>query len=210
MEKETIVDVEFLKTSEVAEQTKLAVSTVNKYSRELEDQGYRFSKDGNTRLYKSEDVKVLMVIKDYREKTNVSLAHAVAEVMDKLEHDKKIAQAESEHAYRSVAATNVDITTNDNPQTQLVAELMRSIVREEVQNVVKDEVQKSMSELTRLFEDTVQELKVGQTEETKQILEKVLDQVSEGQQKLLESTENLGTRLEREKSTKKKWYKPWV
>ncbi|MCR6465152.1 MerR family transcriptional regulator [Bacillus paranthracis] len=209
MEEDVVVNIQFLKTSEVAEGTGLAVSTVNKYSRELEDNGYEFSKDGNTRLYTSEDVRVLRAIKNVREETNVSLSVAVAMVMEKIEHDRNIAKTEIEHIQHSVAATSADITTNDNPQTQLVAELMRSIVREEVQNAVRDEVQKSMNELTRLFENTVEELKAGQSEETKQILEKVLDQVNEGQQKMIESTEELGTRLEREKSTKKKWYKPW-
>lgn len=209
VEEDVVVNIQFLKTSEVAEGTGLAVSTVNKYSRELEDNGYEFSKDGNTRLYTGEDVRVLRAIKNVREETNVSLSVAVAMVMEKIEHDRNIAKTEIEHTQHSVAATSADMTTNDNPQTQLVAELMRSIVREEVQNAVRDEVQKSMNELTRLFENTVEELKAGQSEETKQILEKVLDQVNEGQQKMIESTEELGTRLEREKSTKKRWYKPW-
>ncbi|HFJ9374833.1 TPA: MerR family transcriptional regulator [Bacillus nitratireducens] len=210
MEEDVVVNIQFIKTSEVAEDTGLAVSTVNKYSRELEDSGYEFAKDGSTRLYRSEDVRVLKAIKSVRKETSVSLAVAVSMVMEKLEHDRNIAEEELEHAQRSVAATNVDITTNDNPQTQLVAELMRSIVRDEVQNAVREEVQKSMNELTRLFENTVEELKAGQSEETKQILEKVLDQVNEGQQKMIESTEQLGTRLEREKTIKKKWYKPWA
>ncbi|QWI25641.1 MerR family transcriptional regulator (plasmid) [Bacillus mycoides] len=210
MEEDVVVNIQFLKTSEVAEGTGLAVSTVNKYSRELEDSGYEFSKDGSTRLYTSEDVRVLKAIKSVREETKVSLVVAVSMVMKKLKHDRNIAKEELEHAQRSVAATNVDTPMNDNPQTQLVAELMRSIVREEVQSAVRDEVQKSMNELTRLLESTVEEMKAGQSEETKQILEKVLDQVSEGQQKMIESTENLGTRLEREKTPKKKWYKPWA
>lgn len=70
-----------LKTIDVSRITNLAESTIRKYSLELEKQGYEFNKDGDTRLYHADDVTVFNTLKEIREKTKVSLNHAVSVLM---------------------------------------------------------------------------------------------------------------------------------
>ncbi|ARJ25641.1 hypothetical protein B7492_31855 (plasmid) [Bacillus mycoides] len=80
-EKRDVVGEVHLKTIDVSHITNLAESTIRKYSLELEKQGYRFNKDGDTRLYHTDDVTVFNTLKEIREKTKVSLSHAVAVLM---------------------------------------------------------------------------------------------------------------------------------
>lgn len=63
-----VVSESYLKTIDVSNVTNLAESTIRKYSLELEKQGYQFNKDGDTRLYHDDDVKVFNTLKEIREK----------------------------------------------------------------------------------------------------------------------------------------------
>lgn len=75
--RDDVVSEVYLKTIDVSRITNLAESTIRKYSLELEKQGYEFNKDGDTRLYHDDDVKAFNTLKEIREKTKVSLNHAV-------------------------------------------------------------------------------------------------------------------------------------
>ncbi|WP_340135825.1 hypothetical protein [Bacillus cereus] len=79
--KDDVVSEVYLKTIDVSRITNLAESTIRKYSLELEKQGYEFNKDGDTRLYHADDVTVFNTLKEIREKTKVSLSHAVSVLM---------------------------------------------------------------------------------------------------------------------------------
>lgn len=79
--RDDVVSEVYLKTIDVSRITNLAESTIRKYSLELEKQGYEFNKDGDTRLYHADDVTVFNTLKEIREKTKVSLNHAVSVLM---------------------------------------------------------------------------------------------------------------------------------
>ncbi|MEK4503848.1 hypothetical protein [Bacillus sp. FSL R12-0069] len=79
--RDDVVSEVYLKTIDVSCITNLAESTIRKYSLELEKQGYEFNKDGDTRLYHADDVTVFNTLKEIREKTKVSLNHAVSVLM---------------------------------------------------------------------------------------------------------------------------------
>ncbi|MEH6891872.1 hypothetical protein V7024_19720 [Bacillus sp. JJ864] len=124
MEKtEDVVSEVHLKTIDVSRSTNLAESTIRKYSQELEKQGYKFNKDGDTRLYCANDVTAFNTLKEIREKTKVSLSHAVAVLMT--QHNR----ATQGVAPTEVAATRV-YGEEERHEIQVVSQEIRTFLEE--------------------------------------------------------------------------------
>ncbi|MCU5149192.1 hypothetical protein OCB70_28095 [Bacillus cereus] len=121
--RDDVVSEVYLKTIDVSRITNLAESTIRKYSLELEKQGYEFNKDGDTRLYHTDDVTVFNTLKEIREKTKVSLNHAVSVLM-----------TQQSRATQGVARSEVAVT---RPQSEEKQYALRSI-SSEIRNFLED------------------------------------------------------------------------
>ncbi|WP_028401061.1 hypothetical protein [Ectobacillus panaciterrae] len=113
-----------LKTADISHITGLAESTVRKYSLELEKQGYEFFKDGDTRLYTSNDVTVFNQVKEIRDKTKVSLSHAVAVIM-----------TQRAYATQSVAAEEVAVSKVSDEEERHVIQGMAVAMKEHIEDI---------------------------------------------------------------------------
>lgn len=147
MEKnDEVVSEVHLKTIDVSRITNLAESTIRKYSLELEKQGYQFNKDGDTRLYQADDVTVFNTLKEIREKTKVSLSHAVTVLMTQ---QKRVIQ---DVASSEVAATRVH-SEEERHTLQVVSQEMQSFfedIRTEFISFRKElEMERQSNELVR-------------------------------------------------------------
>lgn len=121
--RDDVVSEVYLKTIDVSRITNLAESTIRKYSLELEKQGYEFNKDGDTRLYHTDDVTVFNTLKEIREKTKVSLNHAVSVLM-----------TQQSRATQGVARSEVAVT---RPQSEGEQYALQSI-SSEIRNFLED------------------------------------------------------------------------
>ncbi|MGX5519314.1 hypothetical protein [Bacillus cereus] len=116
--RDDVVSEVYLKTIDVSRITNLAESTIRKYSLELEKQGYEFNKDGDTRLYHADDVTVFNTLKEIREKTKVSLNHAVSVLMT--QHSR---------ATQGVARSEVAVTRPQSEEEQYALQSISSEIR---------------------------------------------------------------------------------
>ncbi|WP_161520553.1 hypothetical protein [Bacillus cereus] len=116
--RDDVVSEVYLKTIDVSRITNLAESTIRKYSLELEKQGYEFNKDGDTRLYHTDDVTVFNTLKEIREKTKVSLSHAVSVFMT--QHSR---------ATQGVARSEVAVTRSESEEEQYALQSISSEIR---------------------------------------------------------------------------------
>lgn len=114
----------YLKTIDVSRITNLAESTIRKYSLELEKQGYEFNKDGDTRLYHADDVTVFNTLKEIREKTKVSLNHAVSVLMT--QHSR---------ATQGVARSDVAVTSVQGEEEQYALQSISSEIRNFLEDI---------------------------------------------------------------------------
>lgn len=121
--RDDVVSEVYLKTIDVSRITNLAESTIRKYSLELEKQGYEFNKDGDTRLYHADDVTVFNTLKEIREKTKVSLNHAVSVLMT--QHSRTT---------QGVARSEVAVTRVQSEEEQYALQSISS----EIRNFLKD------------------------------------------------------------------------
>ncbi|MDZ4422646.1 hypothetical protein [Bacillus cereus] len=121
--RDDVVSEVYLKTIDVSRITNLAESTIRKYSLELEKQGYEFNKDGDTRLYHADDVTVFNTLKEIREKTKVSLNHAVSVLMT--QHSR---------ATQGVARSEVAVTRPQSEEEQYALQSISS----EIGNFLED------------------------------------------------------------------------
>ncbi|MEK4002902.1 hypothetical protein MHI59_29115 [Bacillus sp. FSL K6-2822] len=121
--RDDVVSEVYLKTIDVSRITNLAESTIRKYSLELEKQGYEFNKDGDTRLYHTDDVTVFNTLKEIREKTKVSLNHAVSVLM-----------TQQSRATQGVARSEVAVTRSQGEEEQYALQSISS----EIQNFLED------------------------------------------------------------------------
>ncbi|MDA2396393.1 hypothetical protein PDN30_25995 [Bacillus cereus] len=122
--KDDVVSEVYLKTIDVSRITNLAESTIRKYSLELEKQGYEFNKDGDTRLYHADDVTVFNTLKEIREKTKVSLNHAVSVLM-----------AQHSRATQSVARSEVAVTRSRSEEEQYALQSISSEIRNFLEDI---------------------------------------------------------------------------
>ncbi|TEA45621.1 hypothetical protein EZE46_28170 [Bacillus sp. BH2] len=116
--RDDVVSEVYLKTIDVSRITNLAESTIRKYSLELEKQGYEFNKDGDTRLYHTDDVTVFNTLKEIREKTKVSLSHAVSVLMT--QHSR---------VTQGVARSEVAVTRSESGEEQYALQSISSEIR---------------------------------------------------------------------------------
>lgn len=114
----------YLKTIDVSRITNLAESTIRKYSLELEKQGYEFNKDGDTRLYHTDDVTVFNTLKEIREKTKVSLNHAVSVLM-----------TQQSRATQGVARSEVAVTRARSEDEQYALQSISSEIRNFLEDI---------------------------------------------------------------------------
>lgn len=125
MEKEgTVVSEVHLKTIDVSRITDLAESTIRKYSLELEKQGYKFNKDGDTRLYHADDVTVFNTLKEIREKTKVSLSHAVTVLM-----------TQKSRATQDVARSEVVVSREQIDEQQYALQIVSQEIRDFLEDI---------------------------------------------------------------------------
>ncbi|CUB12363.1 hypothetical protein BN2127_JRS1_04150 [Bacillus cereus] len=122
--RDDVVSEVYLKTIDVSRITNLAESTIRKYSLELEKQGYEFNKDGDTRLYHADDVTVFNTLKEIREKTKVSLNHAVSVLMT--QHSR---------ATQSVARSEVAVTRVQGEEKQYALQSISSEIRKFLEDI---------------------------------------------------------------------------
>ncbi|MGG1152675.1 hypothetical protein [Bacillus wiedmannii] len=122
--KDDIVSEVYLKTIDVSRITNLAESTIRKYSLELEKQGYEFNKDGDTRLYHAGDVTVFNTLKEIREKTKVSLNHAVSVLM-----------TQKSRATQGVARSEVAVTRSQSKGEQRALQSISSEIRNFLEDI---------------------------------------------------------------------------
>ncbi|PRT04340.1 hypothetical protein C6352_26965 [Bacillus thuringiensis] len=122
--KDDVVSEVYLKTIDVSRITNLAESTIRKYSLELEKQGYEFNKDGDTRLYHADDVTVFNTLKEIREKTKVSLNHAVSVLM-----------TQQTRATQGVARSEVAVTTSRSEEEQYALQSISSEIRNFLEDI---------------------------------------------------------------------------
>ncbi|PFM17409.1 hypothetical protein COJ41_28135 [Bacillus thuringiensis] len=122
--RDDVVSEVYLKTIDVSRVTNLAESTIRKYSLELEKQGYEFNKDGDTRLYHADDVTVFNTLKEIREKTKVSLNHAVSVLMT--QHSR---------ATQGVARSEVAVTRVQDEEEQYALQSISSEIRNFLENI---------------------------------------------------------------------------
>ncbi|MGF9814284.1 hypothetical protein [Bacillus toyonensis] len=119
-----VVSEVYLKTIDVSCITNLAESTIRKYSLELEKQGYEFNKDGDTRLYHADDVTVFNTLKEIREKTKVSLNHAVSVLM-----------TQQTRATQGVARSEVAVTRSRSEEEQYALQSISSEIRNFLEDI---------------------------------------------------------------------------
>ncbi|PES26782.1 hypothetical protein [Bacillus cereus] len=122
--RDDVVSEVYLKTIDVSRITNLAESTIRKYSLELEKQGYEFNKDGDTRLYHTDDVTVFNTLKEIREKTKVSLNHAVSVLM-----------TQQSRATQSVARSEVAVTRSQSGEEQYALHSISSEIRNFLEDI---------------------------------------------------------------------------
>ncbi|KXY78214.1 hypothetical protein AT272_04185 [Bacillus cereus] len=122
--RDDVVSEVYLKTIDVSRITNLAESTIRKYSLELEKQGYEFNKDGDTRLYHADDVTVFNTLKEIREKTKVSLNHAVSVMMT--QHSR---------ATQGVARPEVAVTRSQSEEEQYALHSISSEIRNFLEDI---------------------------------------------------------------------------
>ncbi|MGX5430411.1 hypothetical protein [Bacillus cereus] len=122
--RDDVVSEVYLKTIDVSRITNLAESTIRKYSLELEKQGYEFNKDGDTRLYHADDVTVFNTLKEIREKTKVSLNHAVSVLM-----------AQHSRATQGVARSEVAVTRVQGEEEQYALQSISSEIRNFLEDI---------------------------------------------------------------------------
>lgn len=122
--KDDVVSEVYLKTIDVSRITNLAESTIRKYSLELEKQGYEFNKDGDTRLYHTDDVTVFNTLKEIREKTKVSLNHAVSVLM-----------TQQSRATQGVARSEVAVTRTQSEEEQYALQSISSEIRNFLEDI---------------------------------------------------------------------------
>ncbi|MED1639531.1 hypothetical protein P4V01_21750 [Bacillus thuringiensis] len=122
--RDDVVSEVYLKTIDVSRITNLAESTIRKYSLELEKQGYEFNKDGDTRLYHADDVTVFNTLKEIREKTKVSLNHAVSVLMT--QHSR---------ATQVVARSEVAVTRVQSEEEQYALQSISSEIRNFLEDI---------------------------------------------------------------------------
>ncbi|MDG1634198.1 MULTISPECIES: hypothetical protein [Bacillus] len=122
--RDDVVSDVYLKTIDVSRITNLAESTIRKYSLELEKQGYEFNKDGDTRLYHADDVTVFNTLKEIREKTKVSLNHAVSVLMT--QHSR---------ATQGVARSDVAVTSVQGEEEQYALQSISSEIRNFLEDI---------------------------------------------------------------------------
>ncbi|HGA1024606.1 TPA: hypothetical protein ACIQN7_005081 [Bacillus cereus] len=122
--RDDVVSEVYLKTIDVSRITNLAESTIRKYSLELEKQGYEFNKDGDTRLYHADDVMVFNTLKEIREKTKVSLNHAVSVLM-----------TQQSRATQGVARSEVAVTRSQSEEEQYALQSISSEIRNFLEDI---------------------------------------------------------------------------
>lgn len=122
--RDDVVSEVYLKTIDVSRITNLAESTIRKYSLELEKQGYEFNKDGDTRLYHTDDVTVFNTLKEIREKTKVSLNHAVSVLM-----------TQQSRATQGVARSEVAVTRPQSEEEQYALQSISSEIRNFLEDI---------------------------------------------------------------------------
>lgn len=122
--RDDVVSEVYLKTIDVSRITNLAESTIRKYSLELEKQGYEFNKDGDTRLYHTDDVTVFNTLKEIREKTKVSLNHAVSVLM-----------TQQYRATQGVARSEVAVTRSQSEEEQYALQSISSEIRNFLEDI---------------------------------------------------------------------------
>jgi hypothetical protein len=122
--RDDVVSEVYLKTIDVSRITNLAESTIRKYSLELEKQGYEFNKDGDTRLYHADDVTVFNTLKEIREKTKVSLNHAVSVLM-----------TQQTRATQGVARSGVAVTRSQSGEEQYALQSISSEIRNFLEDI---------------------------------------------------------------------------
>ena len=122
--RDDVVSEVYLKTIDVSRITNLAESTIRKYSLELEKQGYEFNKDGDTRLYHADDVIVFNTLKEIREKTKVSLNHAVSVLM-----------TQQSRATQGVARSEVAVTRSQSEEEQYALQSISSEIRNFLEDI---------------------------------------------------------------------------
>ncbi|MDG1570371.1 hypothetical protein [Bacillus cereus] len=122
--RDDVVSEVYLKTIDVSRITNLAESTIRKYSLELEKQGYEFNKDGDTRLYHADDVTVFNTLKEIREKTKVSLNHAVSVLMT--QHSR---------ATQGVTRSEIAVTRVQGEEEQYALQSISSEIRNFLEDI---------------------------------------------------------------------------
>lgn len=162
--KDDVVSEVYLKTIDVSRITNLAESTIRKYSLELEKQGYEFNKDGDTRLYHADDVTVFNTLKEIREKTKVSLNHAVSVLM-----------TQQTRATQGVARSEVAVTRSRSEEEQYALQSISSEIRNFLEDIKTEFIGfRNELEIERQSNDVFkQELEAER--EKNQKLEKKLD-----------------------------------
>lgn len=122
--RDDVVSEVYLKTIDVSRITNLAESTIRKYSLELEKQGYEFNKDGDTRLYHTDDLTVFNTLKEIREKTKVSLNHAVSVLM-----------TQQSRATQGVARSEVAVSRVQGEEEQYALQSISSEIRNFLEDI---------------------------------------------------------------------------
>ncbi|PEM35336.1 hypothetical protein COF80_09065 [Bacillus toyonensis] len=171
--RDDVVSEVYLKTIDVSRITNLAESTIRKYSLELEKQGYEFNKDGDTRLYHTDDVTVFNTLKEIREKTKVSLNHAVSVLM-----------TQQSRATQGVARSEVAVTGSQSEEEQYALQSISSEIRNFLEDIKTEFIGfRKELEIERQSNDLFkQELK--EEREKNQELEKKLDLIMTELEKL--------------------------
>lgn len=171
--RDDIVSEVYLKTIDVSRITNLAESTIRKYSLELEKQGYEFNKDGDTRLYHTDDVTVFNTLKEIREKTKVSLNHAVSVLM-----------TQQSRATQGVARSEVAVTRSQSEEEQYALQSISNEIRNFLEDIKAEFIGfRKELEIERQSNDVFkQELK--EEREKNQELEKKLDLIMTELEKL--------------------------
>ncbi|MGE1043815.1 hypothetical protein ACQGRZ_27175 [Bacillus wiedmannii] len=162
--KDDVVSEVYLKTIDVSRITNLAESTIRKYSLELEKQGYEFNKDGDTRLYHTDDVTVFNTLKEIREKTKVSLNHAVSVLMT---HQTRATQG--------VARSEVAVTRSQSEEEQYALQSISSEIRNFLEDIKTEFIGfRKELEIERQSNDVFKQELEAEREKNQQ-LEKKLD-----------------------------------
>lgn len=167
MEREDdVVSEVYLKTIDVSRITNLAESTIRKYSLELEKQGYEFNKDGDTRLYHADDVTVFNTLKEIREKTKVSLNHAVSVLM-----------TQQTRATQAVARSEVAVTRSQSEEEQYALQSISSEIRNFLEDIKTEFIGfRKELEIERQSNDVFKQELEAEREKNQQ-LEKKLDHI---------------------------------